>query len=90
MNTLNATLYNETLTAINFVESGLVIFNNRFTESNKHELKRYIKNLDKISLEFELCYAGPVLVKLELLQRVQSVRGEAIISIHEFNQLSNI
>lgn len=90
MNTLNATLYNETLTAINCLESGLIAFNNRFTESNKRELKRYIKELDKVSLEFELCYRGPMLVKLDLLQRVQSMRGEAIIAIHEFNQLSSI
>lgn len=90
MNTLNATLYNEILQAISCLESRLIAFNNRFTEHNKQELGRCIKELDKIILEFDLCYKGPVLVKLDILQKVQHVRGEAIIAIHEFNQLSNI
>lgn len=90
MNTMRAILYNETLQAISCLESGLIAFNNRFTEHNKQELERYIKELDKISLEFDLCYNGPAPVKLDLLQRVQSMRGEAIIAIHEFNQLSSI
>lgn len=90
MNTLNAILYNETLMAISLLQCGLERFNKQFTESNKRELEAYIKGLDKVSLEFESCYRGPMLIKLEVLQRVQLVRGEAIIAIHEFNQLSNI
>ena len=90
MNTMYTILYNETLQAISCLEGGLIAFNNRFTEHNKQELGRYIKELDKITLEFELCYKGPMLVKLELLQKAQHVRDEAIIAIYEFNQLSSI
>ena len=90
MNTLNAVLYNEILQALSCLESGLITFNIRFTESNMRELKRYIEKLDKIVLEFDLCYKGPVVIKLELLQKVQLLKGDALVAIHEFNQLSSI
>lgn len=90
MNTTYTILYNETLKAISRLESGLIAFNNGLTEHNKQELERYIKVLDWISLDFELCYKGPALAKLKLLRKAQYVRGEAVIAIHEFNQLSSI
>lgn len=84
----NIRLYNETLQAINFLESGLIIFNNRVTEFNKRELEDYINKLDRNKAEFEIYYTGPELIKLQVLERIQGVRDKAIISIQEFNQSS--
>lgn len=81
-------LYNETLQAINFLESRLIIFNNRVTEFNKRELEDYINKLDRNKAEFEIYYTGPELIKLQVLERIQGVRDKAIISIQEFNQSS--
>ena len=90
MTNANIRLYNDTHTALNFVESGLIIFNNRFTEHNKRELENYINKLDRAKAGFEIYYTGPELIKLQVLEKIQGVRDEAIIAIIEFNQLSSI
>lgn len=90
MTNANIRLYNDTLRALRSLESGMIIFNNRFTEFNKRELEDYLRRLDEVSFEFRLNYRGPEIYRLELLERVQRTRDEAFLAIHEFNELSDI
>lgn len=90
MTNTNIRLYNDTLRALKSLESGMIVFNNRFTEYNKKELEGYLKHLDDASFEFRLNYRGPEIYRLELLERVQQARDEAFLAIHEFNDLSDI
>lgn len=90
MTNTNIRLYNDTLRALKSLESGMIIFNNRFTEFNKKELEDYLKRLDDASFEFRLNYRGPEVYRLELLERVAEARDEAFLAIHEFNELSSI
>lgn len=88
MTTKNIVIYNDTLRAIKSLESGLIMFNNRFTEFNKRELEDYINRMDRAKAELEIYYTGPQIIKLQVLERIQGIRDKAIISIQEFNQSS--
>lgn len=90
MTTKNIVIYNDTLRAIKSLESGLIMFNNRFTEFNKRELEDYINRMDRARTELEIYYTGPEIIKLQILERIQTLRDDAIIAIHEFNQLSSV
>lgn len=89
MNT-NAIVYTETSRALSLLSNGLDRFNKQFTRYNRLEVKGYLEELNRVCLIFEICYSGPELLKLELLEKVQKAKDEAIIAIIEFDQLSSI
>lgn len=89
MNT-NALIYNDTSRTLSLLSNGLYRFNKQFTRYNKLEVEGYLEELNMVSLEFEIHYSGPELLKLELLGKIQEAKDEAVIAIIEFNQLSSI
>lgn len=84
----NILRYSDTLRALGLLLCGLERFNKQFTGFNVRELERRLGDLSMVSLEFEIYYTGPELLKLELLGKVQEAKNEAIMTIIKFNQSS--